>query len=163
LIAVVAGATVERDRTATFRSALRWTLGLAGVAFLVLLVTGLYLMWRYRPSEALLWSNVTGSAPDSFPRTITDIHHVASLLSGSLLAWDQLARRAVTVGTSFQGFWKIDSGNVRYVLVDGHEISGETLLRWFWVDTTVLPVAPIGLAALLVLTTRSRPRQSPDN
>jgi quinol-cytochrome oxidoreductase complex cytochrome b subunit len=197
----MAGATVERDRTATFRSALRWTLVLTGVAFVVLLVTGLYLMWFYRPNEELGWINVTGSPPDTLPDTMRDIHQVASLLfvalalvaavmavvlavqlrkvvaavvgcvfflfafnapvTGSLLAWDQVALRAVTVGTSYQGFWKINSGNVRYVLVDGHEISSEPFMRWFWVHTTVLPIALIGLAVLLLLTTRARPTDQP--
>lgn len=198
---VVAGTPVARDRTVTFRSALRWTLVLAAVAFVVLLITGLYLMWYYRPNEALFWSNVEGSAPDPLPDTMRDIHHIASLFflalslvgavmavvlavqlrkfvaavvgcvfflfafsaatTGAVLAWDQIALRRVTVGTNFQGFWKINSDNARYILVDGHDISVETFLRWFWAHTAVLPIALIGLAVLLLLTTRPRATDAP--
>jgi quinol-cytochrome oxidoreductase complex cytochrome b subunit len=76
-------------------------------------------------------------------------------ISGVFLPWDQLALNAVTVGESIKGFWEIDSDQIRYVLIDGAEISPDTFFRWFWTHTTVIPVVLIGLALLVVLSTRS--------
>ena len=88
-------------------------------------------------------------------------------ITGSLLDWDQLALWAVTVGTSYRGFWDINSDQVRYVLLDGHEVSTETFLRWFWVHTADAAVALIGLAVLLLrFSARSRgpePTQRAEN
>lgn len=199
---VAAGTPVARDRTAAFRSGLRWVLGFAGIALLVLLVSGLYLMWNYRPTEGIAWDVLAASPHGTLPETMRDIHHIASQLflalslvagimavvlavqlrkfvaavagcgffliafsasvTGSLLPWDQVALRAVTVGTDVGGYWDIIDGETRYILIGSHELSSETFLRWFWVHTAVLPIALIGLAVLLLLTTRPRAQQSPD-
>ena len=51
--------------------------------------------------------------------------------TGYLLPWDQLALWAVTVGTNMMGYTPVFGSQVRFVLLGGVEIGGETLLRWY--------------------------------
>jgi quinol-cytochrome oxidoreductase complex cytochrome b subunit len=75
---------------------------------------------------------------------------LALSFTGFLLPWDQLALRAVTVGTNFRGMFSaaFDS-QVKFVIVGGREISQATIRTWFIVHAAVLPVAlAVSLAAL---------------
>ncbi len=51
-------------------------------------------------------------------------------ISGLLLAWDQLALWAVTVGTRFDGVDPMFGEQIRFVIVDGTEVSVSTYRRW---------------------------------
>lgn len=75
----------------------------------------------------------------------------AAAVSGFLLPWDQLALRAVTVGTRMNGYSHLFGDEVLFAIVDGVEVSRQTIVRWLVVHTTVLGVA---LAALLGLAWR---------
>jgi quinol-cytochrome oxidoreductase complex cytochrome b subunit len=174
-------------------TALRWTLVIGAVAFVVLLVTGLYLIWNYRPSASLPFGRADPPA-DSLPDTMRDIHRwsasvltfatiavailtigsgwsrrrlgpavtgIAVLLvtlgatvTGSLLPWEQVALRAVTVGTEYRGFTAIHFPDVRYVLLQGSEIATADFAAWFRVHAIVIPVVLIGLAVVLARSTR---------
>jgi quinol-cytochrome oxidoreductase complex cytochrome b subunit len=76
---------------------------------------------------------------------------VAGLLTGPLLAWDQLARWAVTVGDDlYEGALAPFSGDVRFLFVDGREVSTGTYKIWAAVHIVVLPlVALIGTGLVL--------------
>ena len=78
-------------------------------------------------------------------------------LTGYLLPWDQLALWAVRVGTNASGYRALfDSAMVRFVLIDGVEVSRVTFVRWLIVHAVVLGPA---LLALLVLAWRWRRRR----
>jgi quinol-cytochrome oxidoreductase complex cytochrome b subunit len=65
------------------------------------------------------------------------------------LPWDQLALRAVTVGTNYQGLWRasLDHG-VQFVLIGGVEIGQPTLRTWFLVHVFAVPcLAVLGAVA----------------
>ncbi len=80
--------------------------------------------------------------------------------TGTLLPWDQLALWAVTVGTNYQGmFGAAFDDDVRFVLLNGAEISQATLALWLVVHAAVLPVVFAGLLALAGCT--RRPSGSP--
>ena len=80
---------------------------------------------------------------------------VGGLITGLLLPWDQLALRAVTVGTNLDGYGAILWGDqVRFVLIDGREVSVGDLRMLLVVHALVLPVV---LAALLAHAHRDRP------
>ncbi|MEN3271528.1 MAG: menaquinol-cytochrome c reductase cytochrome b subunit [Actinomycetota bacterium] len=67
---------------------------------------------------------------------------VIASVTGFLLPWDQLALWAVTVGTNIRG---VDdaafSDGIRFVLINGTEISQGTYRFWTIVHTVLLPVA----------------------
>jgi len=59
--------------------------------------------------------------------------------TGYLLPWDQLALWAVTVGTNMMGYTPVLGEQVRFVLLGGKEISGDTLIRWYVLHVLMLP------------------------
>lgn len=71
---------------------------------------------------------------------------LAMSFTGYLLPWDQLALWAVTVGTNMTGFTPVFGDNVRFVLLDGVEVSTATLRTWLLIHVLLLPL----LAALVV-------------
>jgi len=83
--------------------------------------------------------------------------------TGRSLPWDQLALRSVTVGTNMYGYWFVtDRDDVRFVLVDGAEVSAATFARAFWSHTTVLPLAVVALGVLLLVVLRRPARVAPE-
>ena len=71
--------------------------------------------------------------------------------TGYLLPWDQLALRAVTVGTDMQGFRPIIglSSQVQYVLIGGAVVSVGTIRFWFVVHVVLVPVVILVIGALV--------------
>lgn len=70
---------------------------------------------------------------------------VAAGVTGYLLAWDQVALWAVTVGTNLDGFEILTDDDARFVLIDGVEVGVDTILRWLMVH--------VGLGLALVALT----------
>jgi hypothetical protein len=68
------------------------------------------------------------------------------LMSGQLIAWDQLAMESVTDGSGFRGVLDAVSGDVRSVLVDGTEVSRGAYAAWAGVHVLAVPVLALGLA-----------------
>lgn len=66
---------------------------------------------------------------------------VALVYTGLLLPWEQLALWAVTIGTNIKGLFTLFGDEVRYVLINGVEVSTGTLRAWFVVHALVLPIA----------------------
>lgn len=77
--------------------------------------------------------------------------------SGLLLPWDQLALRAVTVGTDMRGYRSLFGHDIRWVLVGGSEVSVDTVKRWLLVHTGLVPLVLVVLGALGWHTGRGRP------
>jgi quinol-cytochrome oxidoreductase complex cytochrome b subunit len=76
-----------------------------------------------------------------------------------LVRWDQLALRAVTVGTSIDGYWAAAFHHgVRFVLVDGNEVSQRAYATALVVHLVAPVVATLGLAHLLLRHVRRRNR-----
>ena len=85
------------------------------------------------------------------PRAFTWVLGVALLagvltacFTGYLLPWDQLSYWAVTIGTGMLGYVPVVGEPLRRVVLGGPTISDATLLTFFTLHTTILPV---GLAA----------------
>lgn len=78
-------------------------------------------------------------------------------LTGFLLPWDQLALKAVTVGTDMTGYRPLFDDQVRFVLVGGLEMSTASMRAWFLGHALVLPVLIVALLVLL-----ARDRRAPD-
>jgi quinol-cytochrome oxidoreductase complex cytochrome b subunit len=76
--------------------------------------------------------------------------------TGYLLPWDQLALRAVTVGTNIRGLNAAWSDRIRFVLIDGAEIGKDTVHRWAILHTIVLPIAVVAGVGALALVARRR-------
>ncbi len=85
---------------------------------------------------------------------------LAASFTGYLLPWDQVALRAVTVGTNMRGFTPVFGSSVRYVLLGSNEISKSTMWRWFTVHTMVLSVLLI-VTLIIAWCPRRRDRQQP--
>jgi quinol-cytochrome oxidoreductase complex cytochrome b subunit len=83
---------------------------------------------------------------------------VLASVTGYLLPWDQLALRAVTVGGDYDGAWTAAfSDRVRFVLIDGAEISQTAYRNALVAHLGLSGLAIVAVAALLVRALRSRP------
>jgi len=83
---------------------------------------------------------------------VTGILAVATVLTGVVLPWDQLALRAVTINSSYRGYVDLLHGDsVRYVVIDNSEIGIGAFRMWFWGHAVLLPFV---VAFLLLLTVR---------
>jgi len=71
----------------------------------------------------------------------------AALFTGTLLPWDQLALGAVTVGNDLSGAQAVFGANVKFVIVDGRQISRSTYR--FWAITHVVLGLLVGGAVVL--------------
>ena len=163
---------------------LSYTLCLGGLSFflfILLTITGIFLMFYYRPTspaayidvEALSTSVAFGSLVRNLhrwgahlmvltvflhmsrvfyhgaykpPREFNWVVGVVLLLltlllsfTGYLLPWDQLALWAVTVGTNMAGFTPLFGNQVKFALLGGVEVTGNTLLRFYVLHVLFLP------------------------
>jgi quinol-cytochrome oxidoreductase complex cytochrome b subunit len=163
---------------------LSYTLCLGGLSFflfILLTITGIFLMFYYRPTapqayidvEALSTSVAFGSLVRNMHRwgahlmVLTVFLHMARVFyhgaykpprefnwvigvvlllltlllsfTGYLLPWDQLALWAVTVGTNMAGFTPVFGNQVKFALLGGVEVTGNTLLRFYVLHVLFLP------------------------
>jgi cytochrome b6 len=65
--------------------------------------------------------------------------------TGYLLPWDQLAFWAITVGTNIIGYMPFLGRPIRFLLLGGHIISGNALLRFYVLHCIVLPLMAVML------------------
>lgn len=68
--------------------------------------------------------------------------------TGYLLPWDQLAYWAITVGTNIAGYVPILGDRIRFLLLGGHLIGENTLIRFYVLHCVVLPLAIVVLMAV---------------
>ena len=94
-----------------------------------------------RPSGIRRW------AAPSIGAGLTVTTWVASF-TGYLLPWDQLALWAVKVGSSMAGYRPLLGSQVRFVLIDGVEVSPGTIVGWLLVHSLVLGPLLVGLVVL---------------
>ena len=131
--------------------------GLSFFLFILLTVTGIFLMFFYRPEATAAWNDIQNLQTSvTFGLLVRNMHRwgahlmvlagvillmLTLLLSftGYLLPWDQLALWAVTVGTNMMGYTPVFGQEVRFVLLGGAEIGSETLLRWYVLHVLFLP------------------------
>jgi H+/Cl- antiporter ClcA len=69
---------------------------------------------------------------------------IVGLISGQLIAWDELALDSVTASGS-RGIVDALSGDVRFALVDGTEVTRGSYAAWAAVHVLVVPVLALGL------------------
>src|SRR6059058_5768569 len=163
--------------------ALSFTWCMGGVTFFLFLVetiTGVLLMFYYRPTLEWVYNDILALRDVTSLGILREIHRwgahamvitvwlhmyrvfltgaykpprefnwvigvtlllLTLLLSftGYLLPWDQLALWAVTVGTNMMGYTPVFGRQVRFVLISGVELSGDTLLRWYVLHVLFFP------------------------
>jgi quinol-cytochrome oxidoreductase complex cytochrome b subunit len=159
---------------------------LLGLTLVVLVVSGAWLWFNYRPEAAQQWADITGT-PAGTSTWLRDVHRytadasfvlalltlvlllasrvgagrrgvvagvgvlltaLAASITGDLLPWDQVALWAVTVGSNtMKGMRPAFDSRVKYVLIDGHEVSLSTYR--FWAITHVVLGVLVAVAALL--------------
>jgi quinol-cytochrome oxidoreductase complex cytochrome b subunit len=147
--------------------------GLSFFLFLVLTITGVYLMFFYVPSSVLAYTNIHrwGAHLMVFfvflhmmrvfyhgaykpPREFNWVVGVVLLFltimlsfSGYLLPWDQIAYWAITIGTNMGGYAPLISTPFNRLLLGGLEVGQNTLLRFYVLHIMFFPlVAAIFLA-----------------
>lgn len=163
---------------------LSYTLCLGGLSFflfILLTITGIFLMFYYAPTETRAYVDVQAlSTGVQFGSLVRNMHRwgahlmvlsvflhmsrvfyhgaykpprefnwvvgVVLLLltlllsfSGYLLPWDQLALWAVTVGTNMAGFVPVVGDQVKFALLAGPEVSGNTILRFYVLHVLFFP------------------------
>ncbi len=159
--------------------------GLSAGCFFILVVTGVLLMFYYRPSVpqayhdmkdlqftvsvglflrnlhrwaahtmvALVFAHMAVTffrgayrPPREFNWVIGVFLLVTTILlsyTGYLLPWDQLAYWAVTVGTNMAEAVPLVGRQVKMVLLGGHSINANALLRFYVLHCVVLPLATV--------------------
>ena len=68
--------------------------------------------------------------------------------TGYLLPWDQLAFWAITVGTNIISYVPVLGRPLRYLLLGGHIIGQNALLRFYVLHCVILPLAAVALIAV---------------
>src|SRR5499427_8339721 len=68
--------------------------------------------------------------------------------TGYLLPWDQLAFWAVTVGTNIISAMPIIGEGIRFLLLGGHIVGENALLRFYVLHVVILPLAALVLIAI---------------
>ncbi len=71
---------------------------------------------------------------------------LALSFTGYLLPWDQLAFWAITVGTSIAGYAPVVGQKLRFLMLGGHTVGQEALIRFYALHVIVLPA----LAVLMI-------------
>ncbi len=158
--------------------------------FIVLTVTGVFLMFYYHPavpqaytdmkdlrfvvSEGIFLRNLHRLAAQVMviavfwhmfhvfyrggykpPHEFNWVIGVALLLltlflsyTGYLLPWDQLAFWAITVGTNIISYIPLIGRPTRYLLLGGHQIGENAVLRFYVLHCVILPLITIVLIAI---------------
>lgn len=84
---------------------------------------------------------------------------IAAAVSWPLVRWEQLALRAVTVGTELDGLWEAAFGEgILFVIVGGREVSQASVAVWLVVHL----VMPAVVLVAATVTTASLVRRHPD-
>jgi quinol-cytochrome oxidoreductase complex cytochrome b subunit len=68
--------------------------------------------------------------------------------TGYLLPWDQLSFWAITVGTNIISYVPFLGHPIRFLLLGGHIIGENALLRFYVLHCVILPLAAVGLIAV---------------
>ncbi len=166
----------------------RWLWRGISLAWVVLVVTGIVLLFVYQPTAGSAWADITGvqdGSSSGLSSGLQQVHRIAALaavllpavlgvlslsgkrkwpilqaagvlglallgwFSGQFLPWDQLALWAVTVGTNMSGFEPVFSDDVRFVLIDGTEMTTRQIRIWLGVHVVLVPLLAIAGAAFV--------------
>jgi quinol-cytochrome oxidoreductase complex cytochrome b subunit len=172
---------------AALNRATAWLARLAGVAFAALAVTGVPLIFLYRPNQGEWLSGLHALASALFLGAAAAMAVVALVgvvtrhrswagwvlpvaafavaavgaFTGPPLAWDQLALRAVTVGDSYRGVLDPLGGDVRFVIVGDADVSQGTYLAWLLVHVLAVPAAAVAVGLPLWRRWRAAERDDP--
>jgi len=74
--------------------------------------------------------------------------------TGYLLPWDQLALWGVTVGTNMARAVPVIGEDISFLLLGGHQVDENTLVRFYVLHCTVLPTALVGILAVHIWRVR---------
>jgi quinol-cytochrome oxidoreductase complex cytochrome b subunit len=170
--------------------------GLSGASFFLLIVTGVFLMFYYRPAvphayedmkdlQFVVWlgpflRNLHRWAAHAMVALVF-VHMVVTFFRGAyrpprefnwvigvflfvftvmlsytgyLLPWDQLAYWAVTVGTNMAEATPVVGDQIKLLLLGGHAINANTLIRFYVLHCVVLPLGAVLLIAVHIWRVR---------
>ena len=68
--------------------------------------------------------------------------------TGYLLPWDQLAYWAITVGTNISSAVPLVGDKIRFLLLGGHLVNANALLRFYVLHTVILPISAVVFLAV---------------
>lgn len=181
------------NRVTRYSIDFRYTFGLGGLSFamfLMLTITGIFLMFYYVPAVPDAYFSIRALGTDVFlGQFFRNLHRwlahtmvivvtlhmfrvfytggykgtrkfnwvigvvlfVLTLVlsfTGYLLPFDQLAYWAITVGVQIGQASPIIGDQVRFLLLGGHDISQNTLVRWYTLHVLFLPVIAFWLMLL---------------
>ncbi len=121
-----------REFAHSVRRAHRWTAWSAVLPAVVLAAVSL--------SEAMVrWRGPSRRRSGVVTGPVTAVLVLAGIATGLALPWEQLALKAVTVGTEHRGFGWLLGDDVRFVLIDGLEVSLTTMRAVFAAHVLAVP------------------------
>jgi hypothetical protein len=141
-----------------------WTLhavhsthAIAGAAFVIVLAVTLAVL-AYRALRTRGWRGaVVGVASLVFGAFVS----VLAYRSGRLLAWDNLVLWAVRPNFDYRGVVNLPEA-VRFVLVDGHDLTRARFEFLTWLHAAVLPIPAVAVVLLMMWCSRARREQPID-
>src|SRR5215469_16362200 len=116
-----------------------WYLGaLTLSSFIILVVTGILLMFYYHPSVPQAYADMK------------DLQFVVAsgVFLRNLQPWDQLAFWAVTVGSNIAKAVPVMGKQMRFLLLGGNEVNANALLRFYVLHCVILPLAAVALVGI---------------
>jgi quinol-cytochrome oxidoreductase complex cytochrome b subunit len=131
--------------------------GLSFFLFLVLTLTGTLLMFYYRPTTDLAYTDIKDLetvvvfGPREFNWVVGTLLFVLTLVlsyTGYLLPWDQLAFWAVTVGYNIAQAAPLIGNEFAFVLFGGYQLGANALLRFYVLHVVALPLTTAFLIAI---------------
>lgn len=90
-------------------------------------------------------------APREFNWVVGVVLLLVTLLlsyTGYLLPWDQLAYWAITVGTNISSAVPLIGDKIRFLLLGGHQVNANALLRFYVLHCVILPLTAIVFLAV---------------
>jgi quinol-cytochrome oxidoreductase complex cytochrome b subunit len=125
------------------RNVHRWSAHLM-VALVFLHMVRVFFAGAYRPPREFNW--VLG--------VVLLLLTVLMSYTGYLLPWDQLAYWGVTVGTNMAKAVPVVGGEISFLLLGGHQVDENTLVRFYVLHCAVLPLSLAFVIALHVWRVR---------
>jgi len=141
--------------------------GLSFFLFLVLTVTGVYLMFFYVPSSTSAYTDILAiQSRVAFGLLTRNVHRwgahlmvffvflhmllmvIALSFTGYLLPWDQISYWAITIGLNMASYTPIINVPIQALIFGGLEVGQNTLLRFYVLHIMVLPLLTAILLAV---------------
>jgi quinol-cytochrome oxidoreductase complex cytochrome b subunit len=121
--------------------------GLSFFLFILLTITGIFLMFFYRPTAAAAWGDIeTLQTQIAFGLLVRNMHRWGAHLM--VISVFLHMARVFYHGANMMGYTPVLGPQVKFVLLGGQVIGTNTLLRWYVLHVLLLPFVTVIFMAI---------------